>query len=63
MELNLQYSGGQTPIDEDEKAGLKIKSISTMGELDEFEQQNIENAIIACQWASIRPGIRVRPPP
>ncbi len=30
MELNLEYSEGQTPINEDEKAGLKIKSISTM---------------------------------
>ena len=46
--MNLQYEEGQTPIDEDEKRGLKIKSISMMGELDEFEQQNIENAI---QWA------------
>lgn len=47
MGLELEYSKGQTPIDEDEKAGLKIKSISTMGELDAFEQQNIEEAI---QW-------------
>ncbi|MEO6039917.1 MAG: mobile mystery protein B [Saprospiraceae bacterium] len=43
--MNLQYEEGQTPINEDEKQGLKIKSISTMGELDEFEQQNIENAV------------------
>lgn len=47
MGLNLDYIGGQTPLDEDEKEGLLIKSISTRGELDEFEQQNIENAI---QW-------------
>ncbi|MBK8705798.1 MAG: hypothetical protein IPN33_21055 [Saprospiraceae bacterium] len=40
--MNLEYADGQTPIDEDEKWGLKIKSISTMGELNEFEQQNIE---------------------
>lgn len=45
MELNLEYSEGQTPINEDEKAGLKIKSISTMEELDQFEQQNIEEAV------------------
>ncbi len=45
MELNLDYTDGQTPIDQDEKSGLKIKSISTMGELNEFEQQNIEEAI------------------
>lgn len=51
MELNLQYEHGQTPIDEAEKDGLKIKSISTMGELDAFEQQNIEDAI---EWLSGR---------
>ncbi|MEZ5040310.1 MAG: mobile mystery protein B [Saprospiraceae bacterium] len=45
MGLELEYTKGQTPISEEEKAGLKIKSISTMGELDEFEQQNIEEAI------------------
>lgn len=45
MGLELTYTKGQTPINEEEKAGLKIKSISTMGELDEFEQQNIEEAI------------------
>jgi len=45
MGLNLEYTEGQTPIDEDEKVGLKIKSISTMEELDQFEQQNIEEAI------------------
>jgi len=41
MELNLKYEDGQTPINEDEKRGLKIRSISTMSELDAFEQQNI----------------------
>lgn len=45
MGLNLEYTEGQTPIDEDEKVGLKIKSISTMEELDQFEQQNIEEAV------------------
>lgn len=45
MGLNLKYGKGQTPLDEEEKDGLKIKSISTKGELDEFEQQNIEEAI------------------
>ncbi|NUQ25992.1 MAG: mobile mystery protein B [Saprospiraceae bacterium] len=51
MELNFDYADGQTPIDEDEKLGLKIKSISTMGELNEFEQQNIEEAVL---WANGR---------
>jgi Fic-DOC domain mobile mystery protein B len=46
MGLDLDYIDGQTPIDEDEKVGLRIKSISTQGELDEFEQQNIEHAIL-----------------
>ncbi len=45
MGLELQYKDGQTPLDEEEKEGLKIKSISTQGELDEFEQLNIEKAI------------------
>ena len=46
--MELKYKEGQTPIDEDEKLGLKIKSISAMAELDEFEQQNIEEAV---SWA------------
>lgn len=45
MGLNLNYEEGQTPLDEDEKEGLKIKSITTQGELDEFEQLNIEKAV------------------
>jgi Fic-DOC domain mobile mystery protein B len=38
---------GQTPLDEEEKDGLLIPTIATRGELDEFEQQNIEQAV---QW-------------
>ena len=45
MGLELHYTDGQTPLDEDEKEGLKIKSITTQGELDEFEQLNIEKAV------------------
>ncbi len=45
MGLNLQYIEGQTPIDEDEKLDLKIKSITLKSELDEWEQLNIEEAI------------------
>ena len=48
MGLSLEYFDGQTPIDEEEKEGLLIPTISTRGELDEFEQQNIEKAI---QWS------------
>ena len=45
MGLNFEYVSGQTPLDDDEKEGLLIKTISTRGELDEFEQANIQQAI------------------
>jgi len=45
MGLNLEYDNGQTLIDEEEKEGLKIKSISNRKELDEFEQVNIQKAV------------------
>lgn len=45
MGLELEYINGQTPLDEEEKEGLKIKTITTQGELDEFEQLNIEKAV------------------
>jgi Fic-DOC domain mobile mystery protein B len=45
MGLDFNYKDGQTPLDEGEKEGLKIKSITTQGELDEFEQLNIEKAV------------------
>jgi Fic-DOC domain mobile mystery protein B len=45
MGLKLEYIEGQTPLDEDEKEGLLVKTISTRGELDEFEQANIQQAI------------------
>ncbi len=48
MGLALDYLPGQTPLDEDEKEGLLIPTITTRGELDEFEQKNIEDAI---QWS------------
>jgi len=47
MGLKHEYIDGQTPLDEAEKAGLRIRSIATHGELNEFEQQNIEQAV---QW-------------
>jgi Fic-DOC domain mobile mystery protein B len=46
MGLEIKYNDGQTPLSEEEKEGLLIPSISTRGELDEFEQQNIEEAIL-----------------
>jgi len=51
MGLVLEYINGQTPLDEDEKDGLLIPTIATREELDEFEQQNIEEAI---QWILTR---------
>jgi Fic-DOC domain mobile mystery protein B len=51
MGLELEYNDGQTPLDEEEKDGLLIPTIATRGELDEFEQQNIEQAI---QWTMSR---------
>lgn len=45
MGLELEYEDGQTPLSEEEKEGLLIKSITTHGELDEHEQLNIEEAV------------------
>jgi len=45
MGLDLEYQEGQTPLDDDEKEGLRIETIATRQELDEFEQQNIEQAV------------------
>lgn len=47
MGLDIDFIDGQTPLEEEEKEGLLIPSIATRGELDEFEQQNIEGAV---QW-------------
>ena len=47
MGLDLDYIAGQTPLDEEEKDGLLIPTVATRGELDEFEQLNIEQAV---QW-------------
>ena len=43
--MDLKYDEGQTPIDEDEKEGLLLPSVTTRGELNEVEQRNIEEAI------------------
>jgi Fic-DOC domain mobile mystery protein B len=47
MGLEQHHFPGQTPLDAGEITGLKISSIATRHELDEFEQKNIEEAI---QW-------------
>lgn len=55
MGLELQYAYGQTPLDEEEKEGLKIKSITSQGELDEFEQLNIEKAVEWTIHSNLKP--------
>ena len=47
----LQHQEGQTPIDEDEKDGLLLPSVTTRSELDEVEQRNIEEAM---RWTTER---------
>lgn len=46
--MEFTYQPGQTPLDPDEKEGLKPKHISTQGELNEWEQLNI---IKGARWA------------
>lgn len=45
MGLSIEYENGQTPLSKDEIDGLKIPTITSRQELDEFEQQNIEKAL------------------
>ena len=42
--MNFDYPLGATPIDPDEAAGLKLPHISTLKELDRWEQENILEA-------------------
>jgi Fic-DOC domain mobile mystery protein B len=51
MGLDFELVDGQTPLNEEEKEGLLIPTITTRAELDEFEQLNIEKAI---QWTLTR---------
>lgn len=48
MGLELNYHSGQSPLDEEEIQDLMISTISTMDELDEFEQANIQQMI---EWS------------
>jgi Fic-DOC domain mobile mystery protein B len=45
MGLELIYDDGQTPLSEEEMEGLLIPGITTRGDLDEFEQLNIQKAV------------------
>lgn len=51
MGLTIKYIEGQTPIDENEKGELLIKTITTRKELDEYEQLNIQKAV---EWTMKR---------
>ena len=46
MGLILNYQDGQTPLDPDQIDGLKIKTIATQKQLNEFEQANINEALL-----------------
>ena len=42
----FRYQAGQTPLDPEQIRGLKIKTIATQEQLNEFEQANINEALI-----------------
>jgi Fic-DOC domain mobile mystery protein B len=43
--IEFEYPAGATPIDPDETAGLLLSHITTRGELDRWEQDNIVEAL------------------
>lgn len=47
----FEYPSGATPIAPEEMEGLKIRHITTRGELNRFEQDNINDAL---QWLASR---------
>ena len=47
MSNELVEPDGATPLDPDEKEGLRFKHITTRGELDQLEQANIVEGM---QW-------------
>lgn len=55
MGLEFDDTNGMTRLDEDEKEGLLIKTISTRSELDEWEQHNIEKAILWLKRKKLSP--------
>ena len=46
FEFNQHLASGATPLDPNEAAGLKLKHITLLSELNEFENQNIAKAIV-----------------
>jgi Fic-DOC domain mobile mystery protein B len=57
MGLILDYLVGQTPLSEEEMDGLLIPTMTTRGELDEFEQKNIEQAVQWTMGRNFRPDL------
>ena len=55
MGLILTYEEGQTPLDPEQINGLKIKTISTQQQLNEFEQTNINEAL---KWLNSKRKIK-----
>lgn len=55
MGLILTYQEGQTPLDPEQINALKIKTISTQQQLNEFEQTNINEAL---QWLNSKRKIK-----
>ena len=55
MGLKLTYSEGQTPLDEAQMEGLKIRTITTQQQLNEFEQTNINEAL---KWLNAKRNIK-----
>jgi Fic-DOC domain mobile mystery protein B len=46
MGLILHYKAGQTPLNPEQINGLKIKTLVTQAQLNEFEQANINQALM-----------------
>ena len=55
MGLLLSYQDGQTPLDQSQINGLKIKAISTQQQLNEFEQTNINESL---KWLNSKRKIK-----
>lgn len=55
MGLILSYQDGQTPLDQSQINGLKIKAISTQQQLNEFEQTNINESL---KWLNSKRKIK-----
>ncbi len=42
--MKFEYPEGATPLEPEELEGLRLKHITTRGELDRWEQENIQDA-------------------